>query len=174
LYGRAEHLERIAWHQQGGSTVEAVHANDLEPKDIPWRFEAGTPAVESVIGLAAAIKFLDSLGMDHVHSHQRNLVSYALKQIQARLPTMSVLGPVDKERTGPISMVQRTVSPHLLARGLSDGYQICARSGFHCAQPLHEFLNVPASLRLSFYVYNTTQEIDRTVDALERLLALNS
>jgi len=174
LFGKAELLERIAWHQHGGSTVEEVHAESVTPKDIPWRLEAGTPAIESVVGLAAAIKFLDSLGMDRVHANQLAIANYALKQIQARLPTMSILGPIDVERTGPISMVQRAVSPHLLARGLSDRYQVCSRSGFHCAQPLHEFLGVPASLRLSFYVYNTIEEIDLAIDAIERLLALNS
>lgn len=174
LFGKAEHLDQIAWYQHGGSTVEQVHAERVDPKAAPWRFEAGTPAVESVVGLAAAIAYLNSLGMDRIAAHQRQLTQYALQQIEARLPSMTVLGPKQASRSGPISMVQRAVSPHLIARGLSDGYGVCARSGFHCAQPLHEALGVPASLRLSLYLYNTTAEIDLTIDAIGKLIAMNS
>lgn len=174
LYGKAEHLDRIDWHLRGGATVEEVHADEVVPKDSPWRFEAGTPAIESVVGLAAAIEFLESIGMENIQQHQVDLADYAMEQIRQRLPRVQILGPLDETRCGPVSFVQREVSPHLIARGLSDGYGICARSGFHCAQPLHEFLGVPASLRLSFYVYNTTSEIERTIDAIEKLFSVNS
>ncbi len=172
LFGKAEHLDRIQWYQRGGATVEEVHADRVAPKDMPWRLEAGTPAVESVVGLAAAIQFLESVGMEKIQEHQHKLARHAIKQIHIKLPSLSILGPTDVPTAGPVSLVQRLVSPHLIARGLSDRYRICVRSGFHCAQPLHEALGVPASLRLSFYLYNTIEEIDLTVDAIGKLLAV--
>jgi cysteine desulfurase / selenocysteine lyase len=174
LFGKAEHLDRMQFYQRGGSTVEQVHADRIIPKDMPWRLEAGTPAVESVVGLAAAIQFLQSVGMGKIRTHQYELAGYCVAQIRKNLPALSILGPSDEPTAGPVSVVQRTVSPHLIARGLSDGYRICVRSGYHCAQPLHEALGVPASLRLSFYLYNTVEEIDLAVEAIGRLLAIDT
>lgn len=172
LYGRAEQLQRIAWHQRGGATVDQVHAERVVPKAMPWRLEAGTPAIESVVGLAAAIEYLNKIGMARVRRHQLALAQYTLEQVTLRLPGIRLLGPSDVARPGPVSLVQRAVSPHLLARALSDRHGICVRSGFHCAQPLHETLGWGASLRLSFYLYNDAAEIDLAIDALERLLAV--
>ncbi len=99
-------------------------------------------------------------------------MQHALKSFAERLPELSLVGPANGPRLSLLSFVQRKVSPHLLARGLSDGHRICVRSGFQCAQPLHESLGVPASLRISFSHYNTIDEIDQTVAALERLMAI--
>jgi cysteine desulfurase / selenocysteine lyase len=172
LYGKAEALEKIDWHLKGGSTVEQVHSDKTVPKEIPWRFEAGTPAVESVVGLAACIDFLQSIGIPEIERHQRELVRYALEQIVMRLPQVSVVGPIEGNACGPISIVQRSVNPHSIARSLSDRHRICVRSGYHCSQPLHEHLSIPASLRISAYLYNTKDEIDTTIEAIKRLLSI--
>ena len=172
LYGKAEHLERVGWYLQGGSTAEEVHAERVVPKEIPWRFEAGTPALEPAVGLAAAIDFLSSFGWERIETHQRMLVERAIKLVNERLPEMAILGHPGAEGRSLLSLVQRIVSPHVLARGLSDRYRVCVRSGFQCAQPLHEFLGVPASLRMSFHHYNTIEEIDYAIDGLSQLLKI--
>ncbi len=172
LYGKAEHLARLTPYHRGGAAVDEVHMDRIVPKSPPWKFEAGTPAIEAVVGLGKAIDFLSELGMESVDNHHQNLTLYALGQIKKTLPGARILGPDDHTRSGPVSMTFPGISSHNLARGLSNGYSICARSGFHCAQPLHEALNSPATLRLSFFCHNTQTEIDTAIHALEELVSL--
>lgn len=173
LFGRAEVLARMGLLLHGGGTVEEVHADRIVYRQPPWRFEAGTPPVEIAAGLAAAIDGLEEIGLDGVEARQRAVTRYTLDAVQRRLPRARLIGPVDERRVGPVSFVVPGLSPHVLARGLSDGYGICVRSGFHCAQPLHEALGSAATLRVAPYVYNTFDEIDRCVDALAELAGLH-
>lgn len=171
LFGKADHLERMDWYLRGGSTVEEVHEQGAVPKAPPWRFEAGTPPVEAAVGLAEAIHFLSRVGWDRIGGHQRTLARHAVDRINAALPRARIVGG-NSDRAGPVSVVVPGVSPHLLARALSDRFGICARSGFMCAQPLHEALGLAGSLRFSFYLYNTPSELDVAVDALRTLIEL--
>lgn len=172
LFGKANLLEQMGLYLKGGSTIEEVSLTGYQEKNAPWKFEAGTPAIESVVGLSAAIGFLMNLGMDNVHQHFSHLSAHAAAEISSKLPPDCVLGGLGKDKKGPFSLVYKGISPHAIARGLSDRYGICVRSGFHCAQPLHLKLNVPASLRISFWIYNTPTEITKAVDGIAELAAV--
>ncbi len=169
LFGKAEPLEQLRHVLHGGSTVEEVHIDSHIDKKAPWKFEAGTPAIESVVGLSAALGFLLDTGMDVIEEHFAQLSAHARQEIAARLPANSIVGSDDAQASGPFSLFYPGISPHIIARGLSDRYGICLRSGFHCAQPLHETLGVPASLRLSFWMYNNKTEISKAVDGIAQL-----
>lgn len=166
LFGKAERLLQLQPALRGGGTVESVHANASEWRSIPWRFEAGTPPIEAVLGLSAAVKFLQELGMEEISKHESELAEYAFGQLRV-IPNITIIGPgKDTRRAGVLSFYIRNESSHVVARTLSDRYGICLRSGHHCAQPLHDHLQVPASLRMSFGVYTTKDEIDRCIFAL--------
>jgi cysteine desulfurase/selenocysteine lyase len=172
LYGKAERLAELDWHFQGGGTVEQVVQGVPQPRQAPWRFEAGTPAIEAVIGLGAAVDYLQEIGLENVEAHVRTL--YALARARLKLVRGArVVGPeaVGDGHAGPLSFTVAGVPAHLIARALSDGHGICVRSGYHCAQPLHEHLGVPPTVRLSFYLYNTPEEVDLVFAALAQVLA---
>jgi cysteine desulfurase / selenocysteine lyase len=175
LYGRAERLSEIDWHLKGGSTVDRVDqgGTSVVLKPLPWRLEAGTPAIEAAVGLGAAIDFLEDVGLDRIAAHEKGLVRLALRRIEEKLPGIRVLGPRDDRREGPISLVLTGLSPHTIARSLSDGYGICVRSGFHCSQPLHESLGSAGTLRVSFALYNTEEEVEAFVTAVSELAGLH-
>jgi cysteine desulfurase / selenocysteine lyase len=175
LYGKAGRLAELGWHFRGGSTVEGVEkgGTSVVPRAIPWRLEAGTPAIEAAVGLGAAIDFLEEIGLDAIQAHEQSLVRLALRKIEECLPGVGMIGPRDDRREGPISLILAGLSPHTIARSLSDAHGICVRSGFHCAQPLHEALNCPATLRASFGPYNTEREVEVFVEALAELAGLH-
>jgi cysteine desulfurase / selenocysteine lyase len=173
LFGRAELLAEMSWHLRGGATVEEVHADRVVPKPPPWRFEAGTPPIEAAAGLGAAVDYLEEVGLDLIERHELALVRRLVARIGEGLPGARIVGPSDERRRGAVALAFKGLSPHQLARGLSDGYGICVRSGFHCAQPLHEALGTPATLRASFYLYNSADEVDHFVEALGTLLSLH-
>jgi len=174
LYGKAEHLARLDWYLRGGQTVEQVHVDNIVPKQPPWKFEAGTPPIEAAAGLGAAIGFLQSVGMESIEKHLDVLTQHAIKSVGEKVPQAGFFGPSNGSRRGPVSLQLEGVSPHVVARALSDGYGICLRSGYHCAQPLHELLNSPPTLRASFYLYNTTEEIDYFTEALAEILSFHT
>ncbi len=171
LYGRAERLEQLDWYLQGGGTVEEVASGIPKAKQAPWRFEAGTPAIEAVIGLGAAVDYLQAIGLDRVESHCRSLRAQARERL-LRIPGVRILGDTGglPRLSGPLSFTVANILSHMVARALSDAWGICVRSGYHCAQPLHEQLQSPPSLRLSFYLYNQLWEIDRVVEAITRIV----
>jgi cysteine desulfurase / selenocysteine lyase len=172
LFGKAERLAELDWYLRGGGTVEEVAGGVPKPKHAPWRFEAGTPAVEAVIGLGAAVDYLQELGPDRVEAHCRALYAHARARL-AVIPGVRMLGPRDgASLAGPLSFTVANALSHMLARGLSDGAGICVRSGYHCAQPLHEALGSPPSVRVSFAAYNQPWEIDRCAEALTRIVSL--
>jgi cysteine desulfurase / selenocysteine lyase len=166
LYGKLELLERMDPFLGGGEMIMEVHPDHSTFKDPPWKFEAGTMNIAQEIGLAAAVDYLLDLGMDAVRSHEKELTTYAIEQLTEA--GARVFGPLDAEqRGGAVSFWYRDIHPHDLAQVL-DQEGVCVRPGHHCAQILMRRLGVPATTRASFYVYNTPEEVDVLVAALEK------
>lgn len=173
LFGKADLLTQLSTHTRGGGVVEDVHGLQSSLRPVPWRFEAGTPPLEAVIGLAAAIEYLWDIDASGIEPHVAHMRRLAFERLAA-YPTVRILGNVGADSTGPVSFAVKNVSAHVLARGLSDAYGICVRSGFHCAQPLHEQAGFPPTVRLSFYVYNQPSELDLFFSAFETLVAAST
>jgi cysteine desulfurase/selenocysteine lyase len=171
LYGKAERLAELEWYLRGGGTVEEVASGVPKARQSPWRFEAGTPAIEATVGLGAAVDYLEAVGPDCVEAHCRLLHEHARRRLQ-ELPGTCLLGsPARGEQaSGPLSFTVPPALSHMIARGLSDAWGICVRSGYHCAQPLHEHFRSPPSVRLSFALYNQPWEVDLAIDAIDQLL----
>ncbi len=160
LWARRELLEAMPPFLAGGEMIREVHLRRSDFNDIPWKFEAGTPAVGDAIGLGVAAEYLGGLGMDHVREHERNLVTYALEQLPARVPGIELYGPLDPElRGGVVPFNLPGIHPHDVAQVL-DRFGIAVRAGHHCTMPLHERLDLAATARASFQVYTTRDDID--------------
>jgi len=172
LFGKAELLNEMGMFLKGGSTIEEVTTTKVTLKNAPWKFEAGTPAIESVVGLGAAVNFLLKIGMDKVSDKFQRLAKFTKNEIKTKLPDARILGLDGDTSGGPYSINIKGISPHVIARGLSDRYGICVRSGFHCAQPLHQQMNAEPSLRISFWIYNTEAEIAQAVDAIVNMVSV--
>ena len=150
----------------GGSMIRKVTKDGTTYADPPARFEAGTPAIAQAIGMAAAIRWLDGLGMDAVLAHEREIADYALAAARRRSPGCgSSARRAGAERVGPVSFELEGVHAHDVSEIL-DRHGVAVRAGHHCAQPLMERLGVAATARASFGIYTTTEEIDRLVDGL--------
>ena len=150
----------------GGDMIREVFHDHSTWNDVPFRFEAGTMQVAQQIGLAEAVRYLQALGMDEVRAHERDLTQYAIEQLQAAGAT--VYGPTDVEdRGGAVSFWFRNVHPHDLAQVLNEE-GVCVRAGHHCAQLVMRRYGTPATARASFYVYNTADEVDALVAALDK------
>jgi len=169
LWGRLALLETLPPFLGGGEMIEVVRMDGSTYARPPYRFEAGTPPITQAIGLAAAIDYLDDWGMDAIEAHERTITAYALERLDA-VPRLRILGPTDTaDRGGAISFTLADVHPHDVAQVL-DSRGVAVRGGHHCARPLHERFGVQASVRVSSYLYTTTQEIDRLVDGLRTAL----
>lgn len=167
LWGGSSILEEMPPFLFGGEMINEVHLDRTLFAPIPHKFEAGTPHIASVIGLRAAIEYLNKMGMDNIRKHEQELLSYTLKTL-GRFKEIKILGPGDVgTRGGVISFTVEKIHPHDVAQILDEEH-ICVRAGHHCAMPIHERLSVPASVRASLYLYNTIEDIDRFADALER------
>jgi cysteine desulfurase/selenocysteine lyase len=167
LYGRADHLDELRPDVRGGGTVERVLPSGVEDKDVPWRLEPGTPAVEAAVGLVEALQYMRGIGLDEIDRHVRDLSAYARAQL-ADLPGIRIVSAPGSAITSFVA----TSPSHLLARGLSDRFGVCVRSGYHCAQPLHDELGLSPTIRLSFGVYNRPVDVDRCVVGLKKLLSV--
>jgi len=167
LYGRAELLEKMDPFLYGSAMIRNVRADSSEWADVPHKFEAGTPLVDAVIGLGAAIDYLEKAGITAIRRHDISLTEYMLKRLD-ELPGLKVLGPPKAEnRVGLVAFVMEGIHPHDVSAMLAeDG--ICVRSGHHCAMPLHDSLGIQASTRASVYLYNGKEDIDALVSSLER------
>ena len=160
----------------GGGAIKEVHYSEegysIRWHDVPWRFEAGTPNIAGAIGLEAAIKYLQKIGLQNIRNHEKQLVKYLFKRLSEEelLDVVKIVGSLDTEnRGGIVSFTIKNMDPHSTAI-LLDEEGIAVRSGFHCAQPLHERLGFNrGSVRASFYLYNTIDEIDALVDALKKI-----
>lgn len=165
LYGREEVLEAMEPFLYGGEMINTVTYEEATWNEIPWKFEAGTPNVAGAIGMAAAIDYLESIGMDAIRDHEEALVRYAL-DVLGGLDEITIYGPLDR-RAGLVAFNYAEVHPHDLSTAL-DLEGIAIRAGHHCAQPLMRRLDVAATARASFYLYNTKDEIDALARALEK------
>jgi cysteine desulfurase/selenocysteine lyase len=161
LIGKREMLEEMPPYQTGGDMIEFVHDDRTTWNVLPLKFEAGTPNAANAVGLAAAVEYLDKIGMDKVRSHERRLMSIAQERLAA-IDGLHIYGPPATERSGIVSFTLGDIHPHDLATIL-DGEGVCIRAGHHCAQPLMRRLDVPATARASFYVYNDESDIDALV-----------
>jgi cysteine desulfurase/selenocysteine lyase len=165
LYGRRELLDSMEPFQSGGDMIKEVHLDGARWNDIPYKFEAGTTNIADAIGLGVAVEYLSSLGMENVRRHEVELLQYAFEKM-SRIPNIKIYGPMDPEaRGGVISFNLADIHPHDMA-SILDEEGVAIRSGHHCAQPLMEHLNVPGTSRASFYVYNSTGDIDAFIGAL--------
>lgn len=166
LYGRRELLEEMDPFMGGGQMISQVRLDASTWAEPPWKFEAGTMNVAQEIGLAAAIDYLESLGMDAVRQHEKELTGYAIDRLRDAGATL--YGPIDVEsRGGAVSFQYKGIHPHDLAT-IVNQEGVAIRAGHHCAQPLMALLGVPATARASFYVYNTSEEVDVLIEALEK------
>lgn len=166
LYGRTELLERMPPFLGGGDMIRRVTWERSTWNDLPWKFEAGTPPIVEGVGLGAAVDYLSNIGMDAIAAHDRELVSYAMERLSA-LPGMHIVGPPAHQRGGLVAFTYRGIHPHDLA-SLLDLEGVAIRAGHHCCQPLHQRLGLSATARASFYLYNTAEDVERLVTALDR------
>jgi len=163
LYGKAQLLERMEPIEFGGEMIDFVELYDSTWKDLPWKFEGGTPIIAGAVGLGAAIDFLEQVGLPAIAAHERKLVRYGMERLGA-IGGLTMYGPRE-ERAGLITFNLGDVHPHDVATVL-DTEGIAVRAGHHCCQPLMKWLNVSATARASFYLYNTEQDVDRLAEAL--------
>jgi len=166
LVGRRALLESMPPYQSGGDMIEYVGDERTTWNVLPHKFEAGTPNVADAVGLAAACEYLDGLGMAAVRTHEQELTVLATEKLLS-IPEVRVYGPAPEQRSGVVSFTVGDIHPHDLATILDEA-GVCIRAGHHCAQPLMRRLNVPATARASFYVYNTEADVDALVSGVER------
>lgn len=165
LYGKKHLLENMEPIEFGGEMIDFVQLQESTWKELPWKFEAGTPIIAGAIGLGAAIDFLNEVGLDQIAEHEHKLVAYALEKMSA-VEGMTIYGPLDAaKRAGLITFNLSDVHPHDVATVL-DAEGIAVRAGHHCAQPLMRWLKASATARASFYLYNTEDDIDKLVEGL--------
>jgi cysteine desulfurase/selenocysteine lyase len=167
VWGRAAILEKMRPFLYGGDMISRVSVDLTTWNELPWKFEAGTSSYVDAIGLGAAVDYLEAVGMEKIHEHERALVAYALPKLIA-IPGVTVFGPKTLEdRVGVISFDVAGIHPHDVAQ-IFDSEGICVRAGHHCNQPLMTRLGTPATTRASFYLYNTFAEIDALVAAIDK------
>lgn len=165
LYGKKALLENMEPVEFGGEMIDFVGLQESTWKELPWKFEGGTPIIAGAIGLGAAIDFLEEIGMENIEAHEHKLTAYAMEKMSA-VEGLTIFGPVDPEkRAGVVTFNLDEVHPHDVATVL-DAEGIAVRAGHHCAQPLMKWLNVSSTARASFYLYNTEEDVDKLVDGL--------
>lgn len=165
LYGKEQYLNQMSPVEFGGEMIDFVYEQSATWKELPWKFEAGTPNMAGAIGLAAAIDYLEAIGMDEIERHEQDLIAYVFPKLQA-IEGLKIYGSQDlAKRSGVISFNLGDLHPHDLATAL-DYEGVAVRAGHHCAQPLIQYLEVPATARASFYLYNTKEDCDKLVEAL--------
>jgi cysteine desulfurase/selenocysteine lyase len=173
LYGKEEELENLSPMLYGGDMIKSVSYEEAKWNDLPWKFEAGTPNVGGGIAFGAAVDYLSSIGMDKVRKIEHYLTEYAMKRLD-ELDYIEIYGPDADNRGGVISFNVTGgeggffVHPHDVS-SILDEMGIAIRAGHHCAQPLMIAMDVPATSRMSFYIYNTKQEIDTAIEGLEKV-----
>lgn len=166
LYGKRELLDAMEPTEFGGEMIDFVELYDSTWKELPWKFEAGTPIIGGAIALGAAIDYLAEVGLANIHAHEQELVGYAIEEM-SKIEGITIYGPKDaSKRCGLVTFNLEDAHPHDIATILDeDG--IAIRAGHHCAQPLMKWLDVSSTARASFYIYNTKEEIDALIDGLK-------
>ena len=166
LYGKRKWLEQMEPVEFGGEMIDFVNLFDSTWKELPWKFEAGTPNIAGAIALGAAVDYLNEIGMDNIHRYEQELVDYVLPKLH-EIDGITTYGPQDPaHHTGVIAFNLDGIHPHDVATAL-DMEGIAVRAGHHCAQPLMNYLNLPATARASFYFYNTKEDADRLIEAIK-------
>jgi len=164
LYGKVELLEAMPPFLGGGDMIKEVKLRSFRPNSIPYKFEAGTPAIAEAVGFGAAVDYLTKIGMTNIAAHEHEITEYALERLE-EIPGVKVFGPSADKKGGVASFTLDGVHPHDVAQILDrDG--IAVRAGHHCAQPLHEKFGIPASTRASFYLYSMKEEVDALVNGI--------
>lgn len=167
LYGKMELLQAMPPFLGGGDMIKTVHMREFSSNDVPYKFEAGTPAIAEAIGFGAAVDYLAAVGMDAIATHEHEITEYALERLE-EIPGVKVFGPSAQDKGGVAAFTLDGVHPHDVAQILDqDG--VAVRAGHHCAQPLHEKCGLTATSRASFYLYNTREEVDRLVDGIYKV-----
>lgn len=169
LYGKRELLEKMPPYQTGGDMIDVVSFEKTTFAPLPNKFEAGTPNIAGVIGFGVALKWVESIGFDTIVAHEDALLAYAMTKLQ-EIPEVRVIGTA-QEKAGVISFVVKGIHPHDIGT-LLDHEGVAVRVGHHCAQPLMRRMKVPATARMSFGVYTTSEEIDRLIAGLKKIIAL--
>jgi cysteine desulfurase/selenocysteine lyase len=164
LWGRRELLEAMPPFMGGGDMIRRVRLREFAVNDLPYKFEAGTPAIAEGVGLGAAVDYLTAIGMEAIAAHEHKITAYALERLE-EVPGVKVLGPSAEKKGGVAAFTLEGVHPHDIAQVLDRG-GIAVRAGHHCAQPLHERFDLPATARASFYLYTTQAEVDKLVEGL--------
>ncbi len=167
LYGKRALLEAMPPFMGGGDMIRSVHLRESTWNDLPWKFEAGTPAIAEAIGLGAAVEYLSELGMEAVQHHECDITTYALEQLQL-IAGLTIYGPDASQRGGVISFLLDEIHPHDLASILDQEVGVAIRAGHHCAQPLMDRFGLAATARASFYIYTLPAEIDILVQGLRK------
>jgi cysteine desulfurase/selenocysteine lyase len=170
LYAKEEILNEMPPFMTGGDMISEVHLDGSKWNDLPYKFEAGTPHIEGIIGLGTAIDYINSIGIENIEKHEQELVKYAFEKL-SKIKEVTILGPQNpKDHAGLIAFELKGIHPHDVAEILNQE-NIYIRSGHHCAQPLHEKLGYPqGSARASFYVYNELSDVDRLVKGIGKVL----
>jgi cysteine desulfurase/selenocysteine lyase len=151
----------------GGDMIKRVQLRSFIPNSIPYKFEAGTPAIAEAIGLGAAVDYLQQVGLDAIAAQEQVVVDYALERL-SEVPGVTVYGPEAIDRGGVTAFNLDGVHAHDVAQVL-DGDGVAVRAGHHCAMPLHDKLNIPASARASYYLYNSVEDVDKLIDAIYKV-----
>jgi len=172
LYGKRQLLQDMPPFLGGGEMIKSVQLRSFKVNDLPHKFEAGTPPIAEAIGFGAAVDYLNDLGMEAVRLHERELIGYALEQME-EIPGLRVFGPSAGEKGGVASFFLDGVHPHDIAQVL-DHHGVAVRAGHHCAQPLHNKFDIPATARASFYIYNTCEDVDLLIAGLEEVITIFS
>jgi cysteine desulfurase/selenocysteine lyase len=167
LYGKKTTLEQMPPFLGGGDMIKKVTLEGFTANEIPHKFEAGTPAIAEAIGLGAAVDYLGEITLESIAEHEQVVISYALERL-VEVPGITVYGPDAPFKGGVASFTLRGVHAHDVAQIL-DAQGIAVRAGHHCAMPLHEKLQVPATTRASFYLYTDIEDIDRLIDSLYKV-----
>ncbi len=170
LYGRKSLLEQMPPFLGGGDMIKTVHLTGFTPNSIPHKFEAGTSAIAEAVGFGAAVDYLAEIGMDAVAAHEQEIIAYALERLE-EIPGLKVFGPPAEKKGGVAAFTLEGVHPHDVAQIL-DGSGVAVRAGHHCAQPLHEKFDIPATTRASFYLYSIKEEVDKLVEGLYQVKKL--
>jgi cysteine desulfurase/selenocysteine lyase len=170
LYGRKAILEEMPPYMGGGDMIKRVSLRSFVPNSLPHKFEAGTPAIAEAVGLGAAVDYLSSIGMDEIAQHEHDLTAYAIERLE-EVPGVWIFGPPAQDKGGVVSFTFEGVHPHDVSQIL-DSQGVAVRAGHHCAMPLHEKFNLPATARASFYIYNTQAEVDRLIEGLYQVRAI--
>jgi len=168
LYGRKNLLQSMPPFLGGGDMIKKVHLRSFAPNELPYKFEAGTPAIAEAIGLGAAVEYLERLGMKAIARHEQSIINYALERLE-EVPGLRIFGPTNGDRGGVASFTLGGIHPHDISQIL-DTQGIAIRAGHHCAMPLHEKFNLTATARASFYLYNTSEEVDHLVTSLYKVI----